>query len=180
MAYVSRLSDVVRGGVMGADIQEGRAVSIGQSGIRAELPVLTLAATNEVNNVFCLMAAVDNFDRPTPAGMYTAPALRIRPNLANETWDESGTTAVTYYNVGKSVLRNPTLVSGEVAQAHRGGTYAVPAGAFIDTAGIRVPGALVRVGASGMWEVTSTASQAVGYVEEYQSLNGHLIFTLKQ
>ena len=83
----------------------------------------------------------------------------------------------TQYQVGKSVLWNPTLVSGELGLLMRGGTYAVPSGTFNDSANIRVPGAMVRVN-GGKWDYTTTESQAVGIVEEYNTVNGVLIFTL--
>jgi hypothetical protein len=82
------------------------------------------------------------------------------------------------YRVGKSVLWNPTLVSGELANVHRGGSYAVLSGSFTDSAAIRVPGAMVKVGAGTKWEVTTSQSDAVGMVEEYNTVNGVLIFTL--
>jgi hypothetical protein len=84
----------------------------------------------------------------------------------------------TMYNVGKSTLWNPTLVSGEQGLVKRGGTYAVPSGAFIDSAGIRVPGAMIKVGSGTKWDVTTSQTDAVGVVEEYNTVNGVLIFTL--
>lgn len=179
MAYVSRLSDMVRGGVVGADgLQEGTAVMLTQSGVRNELPVLMPATAASVGNVFILFAAVDNFARPTPEGMYTAPAFTTIDARANTGWSDPIET-LTVYKVGKSVLWNPTLNSGELAQAHRGGTYAVPSGAFVDSADIRVPGNKIAVGANGQWTYTSGAN-AVGYVEEYNDTNSVLIFTLHQ
>lgn len=180
MAFVSKLSDNVRPGVVGETLQEGRAVQATQSGVRNELTVWMTATANATKNVYCLMATPDRFQRPTLAGMYTAPMLTQLPQANNiNNWQlpmESG----VYYLKGKSTFENPTLTSGELGQGHRGGTYAVPSGAFIDSVGIKVPGALVRVGVSGMWQVTTNEAEAVGIVEEYQTLNGHLYFTLNQ
>lgn len=178
MAYVSRLSDVVRGVVAGANMQEGLAVRLTQSGLLNELPVAELATAGETTNVFVLMAAVDDFPRPTPAGMYTAPAVRKFP--INSAYTEPLRTNEQTYEVGMSVLWNPTIPSGARALAHRGGTYAVPSGAFIDSANIRVPGNKVKVGTNGRWEYTAIETDAVGYVEEYNTQNEVLIFTLKQ
>jgi len=80
--------------------------------------------------------------------------------------------------VGKSTLWNPTLVSGELALMMRGGTFAVPSGAYIMSANIRVPGNMIRVGTGGLWEYTATEAEAVGVTEEYSPVNDVLIFTL--
>jgi hypothetical protein len=107
--------------------------------------------------------------------MYTAGYLaQIDPNSGYA--DPIYTT--TQYQVGKSTLWNPTLKSGELGLAHRGGTYAVPSGTFVDSAPIRVPGALIKVGAGNKWDVTTDNSVAVGMVEEYNTVNGVLIFSL--
>lgn len=175
MAYQARLSDYVRGGVVvDASLQEGVPVVLTQSGVRNELPGITAAGTNQVNNVGILFKGPDDFPRPTDARMYTASNLaQINPNSGYG--DPIDTTTV--YRVGKSVLWNPTLVSGELGLFARGGTYAVPSGTFNDSANIRVPGAMIRVN-GGKWDVTTTQSEAVGMVEEYNTVNSVLVFTL--
>jgi len=106
--------------------------------------------------------------------MYTASNLaKIDPYSGYA--DPIDTT--TQYKVGKSTLWNPTLGSGELGLYMRGGTYAVPSGAFNDSATIRTPGTLIRVN-GGKWDYTSTESQAVGIVEEYNTVNSVLVFTL--
>jgi hypothetical protein len=176
MAYQARLSDYVRGGVVvDASMQEGVPVTVAQSGVFNDLPGLTAATVGQVNQVFILFKGPDDFARPTDSRMYTAR------NLA-QTSPYSGygdpIDTRTVYNVGKSTLWNPTLVSGEKGLAMRGGTYAVPSGTFIDGASIRVPGALVKVGAGNKWDVTSSQTDAVGMVEEYNTTNSVLVFTL--
>lgn len=177
MAYVARLSDYVRGGVVAQNLQEGRAVVLGPSdGSRNELPTLVTADADTVRNVFILFKNPDDFARPTNANMYTAPAMRV-VNF-NSGFQEPIHTE-TMYDVGKSTLWNPTLVAGELGQAQRGGTYAVPAGAFTDVADIRVPGAEIAVGAGGVWVLAAEGgANAVGMVEEYNEVNQVLIFTL--
>jgi len=176
MAYEARLSDYVRGGVVvDATMQEGVPVTITQSGARNALPGLTAASVGQVNNVGILFKGPDNFSRPTDARMYTASNL-ARLNPGSGYGDPIDTTTV--YHVGKSNLWNPTLVSGELGNMHRGGTYAVPAGTFTDGAPIRVPGAMIKVGSGNKWEVTATQADAVGMVEEYNTTNSVLIFTL--
>lgn len=178
MAYVARLSDYVRGGVLvDASLQEGVAVTFTQSGARSgsELPNVTVASVGMVNNVGILFKGPDQFARPTDSRMYTVGNLaQIDPGSGYG--DPIYTT--TQYQVGKSTLWNPTLVSGEIVNVHRGGTYAVPSGAFVSSVGIQVPGAMVKVGASGKWDVTTSQTDAVGIVEEYNTQNGVLIFTL--
>lgn len=177
MAYVSRLADYVRGGVVGESMLEGLAVKLTTSGVRADLPVLMKASQNQTKNIGILIKGPDDFARPTLEGMYTAPAL------TQVNWNSGYTTPVrteTTYQVGKSVLWNPTLVSGELGLMMRGGTFAVPSGVYIMSANIRIPGNMVRVGTGGLWEYTATESEAVGFVEEYNVANDVLIFTLHQ
>lgn len=176
MAYQARLSDYVRGGVVvDATLQEGVPVTLLNSGSLNELPGITAASSGQVHNVFILFEAPDDFPRPTDARMYTARNLaQVDPNSGYA--DPIETT--TQYRVGKSVLWNPTLVSGERALAARGGTYAVPSGAFVNSAGIKVPGALVKVGTGNKWEVTTDNTNAVGMVEEYNTVNEVLVFSL--
>jgi hypothetical protein len=177
MAYVSRLADYVRGGVVGESIIEGQAVKMTTSGVRADLPVLMKASQNQTKNIGILIKGPDDFARPTLEGMYTAPAQ------VTQNWNTGFTTPVrteTSYLVGKSVLWNPTLVSGELGLMMRGGTFAVPSGVYIMSANIRVPGNMIRVGTGGLWEYTATESEAVGFVEEYQPALDVLIFTLHQ
>jgi hypothetical protein len=175
MAYEARLSDYARGGLMGADLQEGVPVTFTQSGTTNELPVIVGASVGMVNNVGVLLKGPDDFPRPTDASMYTASRLaQIDPGSGYG--DPVYTT--TQYQVGKSTLWNPTLVSGELGILKRGGTYAVPSGAFIDSADIRVPGAMVKVGAGTKWDVTTSQTDAVGIVEEYNTVNSVLVFTL--
>jgi len=176
MAYVSRLSDYVRGGVVvDASLQEGVPVTFTQSGVRNELPGITAASVGMVNNVGILIVPPDDFVRPTDSRMYTVGKLsQIDPS----TGYHDPVYTITTYNVGKSVLWNPTLASGELGLVQRGGTYAVPNGTFVDTASIRVPGAMIKVGAGDKWDVTTSQTDAVGVVEEYNTVNGVLVFTL--
>lgn len=178
MAYVSRLSDVVKPGVVGESLQEGKAVRVTTSGVHNDLPVLMTATSGEVSNVYVLFQAVDNFERPTDAGLYTA---NWNASISRTTgFGNPVDTNKTYYRVGKSTLWDPTLLSGELGQAHRGGTYAVPEGAYVDSANIKVPGNKIKVSNLGRWEYTSSESDAVGVVDEYNTANSVLIFTLKQ
>lgn len=177
MAYVARLADYVRGGVVGESMQEGLAVKLTTSGngLRNELPVIMKASQNNVAAIGIVIKNPDDFSRPTLEGMYTA---RGRVTFNQNTGFSDPVRTETNYLVGKSVLWNPTLVSGELGLVMRGGTFAVPSGAYIMSAGILVPGSLVRVGTGGLWETTSTESQAVGIVEEFNVINQVLIFTL--
>lgn len=177
MAYVARLADYVRGGVIGEEMQEGLAVRLTTSGagLRNELPVIMKASQNNVNQVGIVFKNPDDFARPTLAGMYTAPSRVV---FNQNTGFSDPIRTETNYLVGKSVLWNPTLVSGELGLMMRGGTFAVPSGAYIMSENILVPGNMIRVGTGGLWEYTATESQAVGIVEEFNVINQVLIFTL--
>ena len=177
MAYVSRLADYVRGGVVGESMQEGTAVKMTTSGVHNDLPVFMKASQNQTRNVGIVIKGPDQFPRPTLEGMYTASPQQVI------NWNTGYTTPVrteTNYQVGKSVLWNPTLVSGELALMMRGGTFAVPSGAYIMSANIRIPGNMIRVGTGGLWEYTATEAESIGFVEEYQPALDVLIFTLQQ
>lgn len=176
MAFQTRLSDVVIGGVVGESIQEGRAVKMTNSGIHQDLPILMLADTDSMAGVFCLLAVPDQFSRPTRADLYKAPWYTTQPKTTGYL---DPTDAYTMYRVGKSVLWNPTITSGELGQAHRGGSYAVQSGAYVMSAGIRVPGSLVKV-TTGRWDTTTDETKAVGRVDKYDPTLDILCFTLKQ
>lgn len=179
MAYVSRLSDVSRGVRLGGAFQEGLAVKLGAANaLKPDLPTATLATAGETVNVFILIAAPDDFSRPTREAFYTANPSVVMDR--NSGYADPIRNLGNQYLVGMSTLWNPTLPSGVLATAQRGGTYAVPSGAFVDSANIRVPGNKIKVGASGKWEYTATESETVGYTEEYNSSLGVLVFTLSQ
>lgn len=179
MAYVSRFSDVVKPAVAGESIQEGRAVSLGASGVRRDLAVAMLAASGVISNVYVAMVPPDDYARPTDSRLYTMGNTLNFNQWSNTAYSDPVHTS-TLYDVGKSALWNPTLLSGELLQAHRGGSYAVPSGAYVDSAAIKVPGAKIAVTTSGQWIATANEGNAVGTVDEYNAANGVLIFTLKQ
>ena len=174
MAHVSRLSDVVIPAEVAVSVQEGLAVQIAGDGDHG-LPRLTLAASGARVNVFIAFVPPDQFSRPTENTMYTAPWY----NQMSDSYNEPVTTR-TVYEVGKSTLRNPTMASGELCQAHRGGTYMVPSGTFVDAGNIRVKGTRIKVGANGQWAETSSDSDAVGFSEGFDTVDQVLILTLSQ
>lgn len=176
MAYEARLSDYARGGVAGQAMVEGTPVKLVAGGLHGELPTLVPATAGETSNVFILLAAVDNFSRPTDARLYTANWYTQDNRYGSDYADPIKTTTV--YETGMSTLWSPTIPSGALAVAKRGGTYAVPSGMFVDSANIRVPGAKIAVG-TNVWTYTATETGAVGIVEEYNEVNQVLIFSLK-
>lgn len=178
MAYLSRFSDVIKPVIAGADLVEGTAVKIiASGGDQTQLPKVIAATPGEVHNVYVVMAAQDDFSRPTEEGMYTADWKKVLPYT---TGYGNPVHTRTTYDIAKSLLWSPTIKSGERTQAHRGTTVAVPSDCYVDSAGIKVPGARIKVGSAGLWEVTSTESETVGTVDEYNPVNAVLIFTLEQ
>lgn len=183
MAYISRLSDYVRGGVAQDSIPEGSLVTISTSGVRAlsELPNVQLAASGTVYPVFVAMVPPDNFPRPTNSLNYTATyEATIRADL-NTGWGNP-VDSYTLYRQGLSTLENPTLTSGMLTQLHRGTTVSVPSGLFVDEAGIKVNGALVKPAddGTGKYQLTAIQAEAVGYVEEFDPNRYYLTVTIKQ
>lgn len=180
MAYVSRLADYVRGGVVGEALTEGMAVRLTTSGtgVRNELPVIMKATSAQVNGVGIVIVPPDDFPRPTDSTMYTATNRAVQTPNAATGWSDPYRTR-TLYSVGKSTLWNPTLASGELGLVMRGGTFAVPSGLFVQSANIKIPGNMIKASATtGLWEYTATESEAVGIVEEYNAVNQVLIFSL--
>lgn len=174
MAYVARLADYNIGGVVGEVMPEGTPVIITASGAADnELPTFMKAGAGVVNNVGIIIKNPDDFPRPTPEGMYTAGRLVKLSDVFNEP-----ITSGTFYKVGRSTLRNPELISGELASFQRGGTFAVVASTFIDTPQIRTQGTKIKVGAGAKWEATSSETDAVGISEGYAKETASLIITL--
>lgn len=154
------------------DIVEGKAVKLSTSGLRNDLPRIVLATANDVQGVFVAFMPVDDFSRPTPRALYRAPYFVKRNDWNNNAYGDPVENQ-TWDRIPRSMWKEPTVYSGELVALHRG-VIGLTAGAFHDSAGIKVPGAMFRVGASGMWQVTATASEAVGIVRAYDSYNGVL------
>jgi hypothetical protein len=174
MAYTARLSEMVLPVQAGADIVEGTAVTLSTADTTSGLPTVAVAAENTTTGVFVLMAAPDDFGRPVDSGWYTANPTGELDYFTGYT-DPSRTR--TMYDVGLSAFWNPTVPSGARAQAHKGGTYAVPSGRFVDAANAKVAGNLLKVNSDGKWEYTASTG-ACAIVEEYNTTNGCLIFSL--
>lgn len=164
------------GGVASSTIAEGRAVKITQSGTRGDLPVVTYASANDVTGVYVAFFPPDNFARPTPASMYTAPYYTNYRAGSDSVYGNPVDTD-DMYRIPRSMWNAPSVYSGELVALHAG-RVGIQDGAFHDSAAIRVPGSWVRVGASGMWQTTSTQAEVVGYVERYDVDNGVLYVTL--
>jgi hypothetical protein len=175
MANVAMLSTHVTGGVAGESILEGRAVVMSASGLHGDLPTALLATAN-ATNVFVAFVPPDQFPRPTPVGMFTSPQSvtfsQFGMNLADLTTHE------LVYRIGPSNLEAPVAASGWLVQLHKGGAYNLTAGCYTDSDDIRKNGALIKVGASGIFEYADAGTYAVGYVREYR--NGRLVIVLDQ
>lgn len=181
MAYISRLSDFVGGGVAQDTITEGCFVTISTSGIRESLPNVRLAASGSVYPVFVAIVPPDNFPRPTNALQYTAGrTTTIRTDL-NTGWGDPKSTW-TLYRQGLSTFEEPVATSGMLLQLHRGTTVTLTSGAFIDVAGIRVNSALIKVAddGTGRAQLTTSQTDAVGFVQEYDPYRNYLTIVVKQ
>jgi len=183
MAFVSRLSDYVAAGVVMQDILEGKLVTVSISGGRdaSNLPNVNLAASGITYGIFVAMAAPDNFPRPVNSLNYTANYLAVMRADINTGWGNP-VDSYTYYREGLSSLEAPVLTSGMLVQLHRGGTYTLTSGCWIDASGIKVNGALVKVADddTGRFALTTDVTKAVGFVEEYDVKRNYLVVTVKQ
>lgn len=161
-----------RQAVAGVSIVEGKAVKVTNSGLRNDLPTATLAAVNDVVGVYIAFMPPDNFPRPSASSWYTAPQQKVFRTNVDGTYSDPSETE-TFYRTPRSMWKQPTVPSGELVALHRG-KLGVTSGAFIDTANIRIPGNMVRVGASGLLEYTATASEHIAVVDRYDPDNGVL------
>lgn len=175
MAHIAMSSHFVTGAVAGETFLEGSLVELHASGVRNELPVAMLAASG-ARNVFVALVPPDTFPRPTPADLYTAPWYQsIDARNAEEFLIDSGQRG-PYYNIGPSMLLEPTIASGWKVQCHRGGAYTLTANNFVDTAAIRVVGALVSWNGT---KVIQSDTAVVGFVREYRpNVNGSARLTI--
>lgn len=176
MAHIAIMSnDFSTGAVAGETFIEGSAVELHASGVRNELPVAMLAASGS-RNLFIALVPPDTYPRPTPVDLFTAPWYQtIDPRDAEEFLIDTGQRG-PYYNIGPSMLLEPTIASGWLVQCHRGAVYALTANNFVDSTNIRVPGATVA------WNGTKfiySASNVCGSVREYRTVNGTARLYLK-
>lgn len=180
--HVASRSTTVRGVITASSLVEGIPVKLTDSGVvnslNTDLPIVT-GAESGLNPVYILAAAPDDFPRPVDLRQYQA-GWRVVSDKTLSTGYSEPLEAITRYNIGMSNLYNPTLPSGVVANAHKGGTYTVPNTVFNDTAAIRVVGAYVEVGSNNKWQYTALRTNAVGEVIHYNSETNELTFMLWQ
>jgi len=157
---------------------EGLAVKLSASGLHNDLPTVTLATVGDVD-VFVVLATPDNFPRPTPSDLFNYTSQSTFPRASTITTDQNLIQSRTFYQVGPSMLENPTLASGWKVQLHKGGAYMLPSGRFNDTTTIRAAGAHVKVASGGVWAyAAANDANRVGYVREYNADNNSLCIVL--
>lgn len=166
MAHEAKLSLFSVPSVAGETIEEGRLVRLVASGIRNDLAVAKLAASGTTINVYVAFAAPDNFSRPTPGQVYTAPSRTQW--YESDSWGNP-TQTDTWYFQGLSTFEAPIIASGYVMLAKREGTYTVTSGCVISSASIQTVGNLVKVAddGTGRWDVTTLEANAIGTVVDY-------------
>ena len=108
-----------RQGVAAQTIIEGRAVVVGASGVRNDLPYVTYASANTTTGVYVAFFPPDNFPRPTIADFYTAP-FKQTYDLNNAALYGDPTLTQTQYLVPRSQWREPMAYSGELVALHHG------------------------------------------------------------
>lgn len=171
MAHIAVMAnDYSAGAVAGETFIEGSLVELHASGVRNELPVALLAASG-ATNIFVALVPPDEYPRPTPVDLYTAPWYQtLDPRDATEFLIDSGQRG-PWYNIGPSMLLEPTIASGWLIQCHKGGVYAFTANNFVDSAGLRVPGARLAWNGTKLY---ASNSNVVGSVREVRTVNGTL------
>jgi len=164
-----------RQGVAATTIVEGRAVVVGASGVRNDLPNVTYAAANTTQGVYVAFFPPDNFARPTPRDMYTAPYIQsYNVNNANLYGNPSMTQTMDL--VPRSQWKEPAAYSGELVALHWG-KIGITSGCFVSSADIKIPGNKVKVAGSGLFEYTAS-SNIVGEVDRYDAVTETLYLIL--
>lgn len=158
--------------IVTSDITEGKFVKLSQSGYRNDVATAVAASANDVIGVYVAFFPPDRFARPTPRSLYKAPWFKNWDSLDGSNYGNP-TDTETYDRIPRSMWREPTILSGELVALHRG-VIGLTSGAFHDSAAIKVQGAWVRVGASGMAQVTTTASEVIATVRHYEASTGVL------
>jgi hypothetical protein len=163
-------------GVAATTIMEGRAVTLTASGVRNDLPNVTYAAANQQHGVFIAFFPPDNFPRPTYEDLYSVPSTRVY-DLTDASLYGDPTFYKKQYLVPRSMWAEPVAYSGELVALHHG-RIGITASCFVNEADIRVPGARVAVGASGLLVHTTNNSYAIGIVERYAPDTGVLYISM--
>ena len=164
-----------RQGVAATTIVEGRAVVVGASGVRNDLPNVTYAAANTTQGVYVAFFPPDNFPRPTPREMYTAPYIQsYNVNNANLYGNPSMTQTMDL--VPRSQWKEPSAYSGELVALHWG-KIGITSGCFVSSANIKIPGNKVKVAGSGLFEYTAS-TYIVGEVDRYDAVTDTLYLIL--
>jgi len=165
-----------RQGVAATSIMEGRAVVVGQSGVRNDLPNVTYAASGASVGVYVAFFPPDNFPRPTMSDWYTAP-FKVTTDLNEASIYGDPTLTQTWYLVPRSQWREPTVLSGELVALHHG-RIGITENCFFDDANIRIPGSKIKVAATGKFAYTTDNAITIGEVERFDDLTGTLYIIL--
>jgi hypothetical protein len=164
-----------RQGVASTTIMEGRAVVVGASGVRNDLPNVSYAAANTTQGVYVAFFPPDNFPRPTLRDMYTAPYKQTY-NVNNTALYGDPSLTQTVDLVPRSQWKEPLAYSGELVALHWG-KIGITSGCFVASADIKVPGNKVKVAASGLFEYTAS-NYVVGEVDRYDAMTDTLYLIL--
>lgn len=174
MAHVSILGEAL-GAVAGSAFPEGALVTLSASGLHRDLPTALVAASGTTAGVFVAFAVPDQFPRPTPLGMFGYNDTTSRPYGADGATEHRYThDTENAWLIGPSVLPTVTIASGWKVALHRDGYYKLQPSEYHNSAGIKVAGAKVRIGVSGLVELDPTGANAVGYVREYLAFDGSI------
>ena len=164
-----------RQGVAATTIVEGRAVVVGASGVRNDLPNVTYAAANTTQGVYVAFFPPDNFPRPTLRDMYTAPYKQTY-NVNNTALYGDPSLTQTVDLVPRSQWKEPSAYSGELVALHWG-KIGITSGCYVDSSNIKIPGNKVKVAGSGLFEYTAS-TYIVGEVDRYDAITGTLYLIL--
>jgi len=164
-----------RQGVAATTIVEGRAVVVGASGVRNDLPNVTYATANTTQGVYVAFFPPDNFGRPTLRSLYTAP-YKQNYNVNNANLYGDPVLSETMDLVPRSQWKEPSAYSGELIALHWG-KIGITTGCFVDSANIKIPGNKVKVAGSGLFEYTAS-TYIVGEVDRYDAVTDTLYLIL--
>lgn len=150
--------------VAAANIVAGRLVRLGNNANGA-LPLASPVTTAGVTrNVYVALPEPDGMPRPTDERELLAADYAVGDATVGTGWQTEPQT-YTLYRVGLSNQWSPTIKAGMRMLAAKGGVVLVQPAAYVDSAGIKQEGALVRAANDGRFELTNdTNNDAIGVV----------------
>lgn len=165
MAYTQTPNGTLLPAVAGADVLAGKLVTLANN-TNGMLPRAVPAAST-ATVVYVALPEDDGYNRPTDERFYLAGEHGIGDVFASTGWLFE-TEQITYHKIGLASQYEATIKEGMRMIAAKGVVVAVTPNCYVDSAGIKQEGALVKVasgaGNEGKFELAGASDTPVGVV----------------